>query len=79
MLCKGYVLIEATVGKAREVAQALNDLAGVSEAYLITGPYDVVAIVEGSDPIEVSNVVSTRIHSVPGIARTITCLAIPTS
>ena len=79
MLCKGYILIETTVGKARDVTQALKDLAGVSEAYLIMGPYDVVAIVEGSDASEVSNVVATRIHSVPGIARTITCLAISSS
>ncbi len=74
MTCKGYILIEATVGKARDVAKALGKLPTVDEAYLITGPYDIIAIVQGADASEVSTVVATQIHAVPGISRTITCL-----
>ena len=76
MASKGYILIEATVGKARDVAQALKGMSGVRESCLITGPYDLVAIVEGPDANAVSSIVTNRIHSVPGVARTITCLAI---
>jgi uncharacterized protein with GYD domain len=76
MASKGYLLIEAAVGRAKDVAVTVKSLAGVREAYLITGPCDVVAIVEGDDANEVSNIVATQVHAVGGNARTITCLAV---
>ena len=76
MGCRAYILIEATIGRAREVTQALKGLAGVTEAYLIMGSYEVVAIVEGADTNAVSDVVATGVHAIPGVARTTTCLAV---
>ena len=73
---KAYILIKATVGKTRDVAGALRGLEGVSESHLVTGPYDIVAIVEGQDANAVGNTVTGRIHAIPGIARTVTCLRI---
>ena len=77
MTTKGYVLIEATVGRARDVAQALKSVAGIVEAYLITGPYDLVAVIEGDTAADISDVVTSVVHLVPGVARTTTCLSIP--
>ena len=73
---RAYILIEATVGRSREVARALGDVKGVSNRYLVTGPYDIIAIVEGADANAVGHIVASRIHSIPGIARTVTCLAV---
>lgn len=74
---KAYVLIEATIGRSRDVAKAVQELKAVSESYLITGPYDVVAIIEGKDADDINAIVTTHVHRIPGIARTVTCLTIP--
>lgn len=76
MASRGYILIEATVGKARDVAKALKSTAGVKESYLITGPYDLIAVIEAASADAVSDVVTNNIHKTPGVARTVTCLKI---
>lgn len=73
---RAYILIEATVGRSREVARALGSTQGVTNRYLVTGPYDIIAMVEGDDANAIGHIVASRIHSIPGIARTVTCLAV---
>jgi len=76
MAAKAYVLIETSVGKTKDVVRALGKLKGMKEVHAVTGPYDVIAVVEGSDLTAVGNMVTNHIHPVGGIARTVTCLAI---
>ncbi len=78
MAIRAYILIEATVGASRGVVQALRTKQVVREAYLITGPYDLIAIVDGEGPNDIHKVVSEVVHSVPGVARTVTCLSVAT-
>lgn len=73
---RSYILIEATIGKARDVARLSSAILEVTECFLVTGPYDVIALVEGDDSNAVGRVVTEKIHSIPGVARTITCLAV---
>ena len=77
MASKAYVLIEATIGRSREVARAIRGVKEVTESYIITGPYDIIAIVQGKDADDVNAIVTTQVHKIPGIARTVTCLTIP--
>ena len=76
MTAKAYVLIETAVGKNKDVVLALRKIKGVKEANMVTGPYDVIAIVEGEDLTEVGNLVTGDIHKAAGIERTVTCLAV---
>jgi DNA-binding Lrp family transcriptional regulator len=76
MTTKAFVLIETAVGRNREVTAALKKLKGVTSADLVTGPYDVIAVVEAPSLSEVGDVVTARIHPIPGISRTVTCLVI---
>jgi len=76
MAARAYVLIETSVGKTKDVALALRKLKGVREANAVTGPYDVIAVVEGGDLTAVGNLVTNDIHPVGGIERTVTCLAV---
>ena len=78
MATKAYILIEATVGKSRDVWKALKEGKGITESYLITGPYDLVALIDAKDSDEVTTLVTSHIHTIPGIARTVTCLTIKT-
>ena len=76
MAAKAFVLIEAAVGKSKEVVDAIRKLKGVKSVDIVTGPYDVIAIVEGESLTNIGDLVTTKIHPIPGISRTVTCLAI---
>jgi DNA-binding Lrp family transcriptional regulator len=73
---RAYVLIETAVGKNRDVIAALRQLKGVSSVDLVTGPYDLIAVVEAKTLSEIGDTVTAKIHPISGITRTVTCLAI---
>ena len=76
MSARAYVLIETSVGKTKHVIQALRKVEGMKEVDAVTGPYDVIAVVEGADLTAVGNMVTNQIHGAGGIERTVTCLAV---
>ena len=76
MAAKAYVLIETTVGRTKEVASAILKLEGVKSVDPVTGPYDIIAVVERESLTEVGDLVTGKIHPIAGISRTVTCLAI---
>ncbi len=76
MAAKAFVLIETAVGKNREVVSALGKLKGVTSVETVTGPYDVIAVIQGATLNEIGDIVTEKIHPVTGISRTVTCLVI---
>ena len=76
MTAKAFVLIETAVGKTKEVVAKISQLEGVKSVDPVTGPYDVIAIVEAENLNIIGDLVTSKIHPVPGISRTVTCLAI---
>ncbi len=76
MAAKAFVLIETVVGRNREVVAALKQLAGVKSVDTVTGPYDIIAIIEGETLNDIGDLVTGKIHPITGISRTVTCLAI---
>ena len=76
MDAKALVLIETAVGKNREVVTNIRKLKGVTSVDVVTGPYDVIAIIQGETLTEIGDLVTGKIHPIPGISRTVTCLAI---
>ena len=69
------VLINTAQGRTPEVAQALIDLPGVTEAYSVAGPYDLVAMVRVRHHEELADLVAGRIQKVPGLEATNTLIA----
>ena len=76
MAAKAFVLIETAVGRSKEVASALRQLPGVKSVDAVTGPYDVIVVVEGDSLTDIGDLVTSRIHPITGISRTVTCLAV---
>lgn len=76
MTAKAFVLIETVVGKTKEVVAAIRPLKGVKSVDTVTGPYDVIVIIEGETLTDIGDLVTSKIHPVTGIARTVTCLAL---
>ncbi len=79
MSTKAYVLIETSVGKARDVSEALGDLPTVVTVDAVTGPYDIIAVVDADDLGAVGELVTGKIHTISGIVRTVTCLSMGTA
>jgi DNA-binding Lrp family transcriptional regulator len=72
-MARAYVLIETAVGKTVDVVTALKAVAGVNSADPVTGPYDVIAVIEGVDINAVGNLVTKKVHTINGVLRTVTC------
>jgi DNA-binding Lrp family transcriptional regulator len=68
-----YILIQTEVGKAAAVAAQIANIAGVTTAEDVTGPYDVIVRAEASNVDELGKLVVARIQAVDGITRTLTC------
>ena len=79
METKAYILIETAVGKSREVAAELRDLSGIVNVDAVTGPYDIIAVISAPDLNSVGELVTSRIHTIDGILRTVTCLSVGVS
>jgi DNA-binding Lrp family transcriptional regulator len=73
---KAFVLVETAVGKTKEVTTTLKQLEGIISVDTVTGPYDVITIIEGKTLNDIGDLVTGKIHPIAGISRTVTCLAI---
>jgi DNA-binding Lrp family transcriptional regulator len=73
---KAYILIETVVGKSRDVSGELRSLSGVETVDPVTGPYDIIAVVGANDLNAVGDLVTSQIHTIDGIVRTVTCLSV---
>jgi DNA-binding Lrp family transcriptional regulator len=69
------VLINTSQGHTPEVAQALIDLPGITEAYSVAGSYDLVGIARVRDHEELADLVAARVQKIPGIEATNTLIA----
>ena len=70
---QAYILIQTEVGKAAQVAQEVNGIAGVTAADDVTGPYDVIVTAEARTVDDLGKLVVAKIQAVEGITRTLTC------
>jgi len=73
MAVSAYILIQTEVGKAAEVAAAVDGIDGVVTAEDVTGPYDVIARAEAPDVDQLGRMVVSKVQLIPGITRTLTC------
>jgi len=75
-MTKAYVLIETAVGKSRQVTEQLSAVEGVITVDSVTGPYDIITVVNAPDLNKIGHIVSQKIHTINGIVRTVTCLVV---
>ena len=76
MSTKAFILIETAVGRTREVADSLRDVGGIQSVDVVTGPYDVIAVVDAQDINTMGTLVTERLHTIAGVVRTVTCVAV---
>ena len=75
-MVRAYILIEMAAGHSRDLVNSLKGLDEVRDVVRVTGPYDVIAVLEAEDIDAISNSVAENVHSKSGVIRTTTCVAI---
>ncbi|MCY3558885.1 MAG: Lrp/AsnC ligand binding domain-containing protein [Chloroflexi bacterium] len=80
MAVKSYILIETDVGTAKQVALSLGDITHsegeIKSVELVTGPFDVICLVEAENLERLGSCITDSIQTVAGVKRTTTCLTI---
>ena len=76
MTAKAFVLIETVMGKNKDVVSTLHKMKGIKSVDTVTGPYDIIAVIEAETLNEIGDIITSKIHSVDGISRTVTCLSV---
>jgi len=79
-MMRAYVLIESAVGKANAVGEGVRKLtlgdAQVISVDAVTGPFDVIALLESDDLDRLGRAITDGIQQVEGVQRTTTCLVV---
>jgi DNA-binding Lrp family transcriptional regulator len=70
-----FVLVNAEVGKLREILGEIRKIEGVAEAYSVAGPYDIVVKLDAEKFEKVAESVTKKLHGIGGIKHTITLFA----
>lgn len=73
MRARAFVLITLAAGASEEVLMKLRKMDFVSEVHAVSGPYDMIAVVNGATFNEIGRSVLEKIQPTPGIRKTITC------
>jgi DNA-binding Lrp family transcriptional regulator len=74
MMVRAFILIDTSPGKAKEVVQKLRGVKGVIQAHTVTGPHDIIALVESADVSSLGELVVQNIQSVAGVNRSLTSI-----
>jgi DNA-binding Lrp family transcriptional regulator len=73
---RAYILLKIHTGEIGEALAQMRQVPGLVQADMTFGPYDAVATVEAQDLRSVGNIVAWQIQTIPGVAETLTCLAV---
>ncbi len=73
MPVSAYILIQASVGNAVDVAHATAELDEIVSAEVAMGPYDVIARAETSSMDDLGQIVVHAVQGIAGVERTLLC------
>ena len=73
---KAYVLMEVAAGQVPAVTAALREVPGLVSVDSVMGPYDIILVIQADGLAAAHDLVTEHVHSISGVARTVTCLAI---
>ncbi len=63
------------MGRTTNVIAAKNQVSP-TDVDVITDPYDVVAIIEAEDIVDIGDIVTQEIHTIDGVVSTVTSIAV---
>lgn len=73
MRATAYVLINLAAGASLDVYNTLENMDLVQQIDAVSGPYDMIAVVNGPTFNDIGRFVLEKIQPIPGVVKTITC------
>ena len=71
-----YLFLECASGTLKEVLGKLKRVNGVRNAHIVTGNYDIIALVEAQDLAALSDAILSKIQAIQGVYKTTTNVAV---
>lgn len=75
-MARVYMLANLTAGKEKFVRDTLRGTKGVVQADIITGAYDLIAVLEAADMNDIFTKILKEVRKIKGLTRTETFVAI---
>ena len=76
MVVDAFVLVTVAGERVPDVVNQLQKMTGVQRVQAVTGPYDVIAIVQAPDLRALGELIARQVRAVPGVENTITCISV---
>jgi DNA-binding Lrp family transcriptional regulator len=73
MRATAYVLINLAAGASTDVYNELSKMELVQQLDAVSGPYDMIAMVNGPTFNDIGRFVLEKIQAIPGVVKTLTC------
>lgn len=77
MTARAYVLLRTAPGLTKSIYTSLLASQGVGSVEMITGPYDLLVLIEGASTNEILRTIMNEIRPAAGVRDTLTCLVVP--
>lgn len=77
MAVEAYILMELGGQDVKRTLEIIRAQEVVKELHVVTGPIDAIAKIEVPELSELGVIVLSRIRSIPGVVKTITCIKLP--
>jgi DNA-binding Lrp family transcriptional regulator len=76
-MIQAYILVETSAGATFDVQNSLSEMKKVVvSAHTVTGPYDIIMLVQAKDLKAIGKIVTEEIRHIPGVTRTLTCVVV---
>jgi len=73
MRAKAFILINLAAGTAGNVYNRLSKMKLVEQVHAVTGPHDMIAVVDGPTFNDIGRFVIEKVQTIPGVLSTVTC------
>ena len=75
-MVRSFIMLQTTAGKSTALLENIAETAGVEEAHVVAGEYDIVAEATGEEVYDVIHRVATSLRDLDGVVdtRTYICL-----
>jgi len=73
-LRRAWVLVNTIIGKEHQALKELKRTPGVKEAYLVTGEYDIMLLIEASTMKKLEDILTWNIRREKNVCATVTMI-----
>ncbi len=71
-----FIMVKTAAGASGEVVEAARDVAGVGEAHVVAGDFDVIVELDADEVYDVLHAASSTVQGFDGVAETKTYISL---